>query len=140
MQELADIISNYLKLDGLVFDSVNCNLYENGGQSLGLHADDEALFRSAAGPTTIITFSLGTTRTFIIQQNMNKNNIIQVELESGSILVMTGNMQTHYKHGVPQANVTGPRLNFTFSYIYTHLQGCSCQGRGGAIVFQPQMS
>merc|ERR1740121_950397 len=45
----------------------NLNLYEDGGMSVGWHADDEELFGGKTNDCPIISLSLGQTRTFELQ-------------------------------------------------------------------------
>merc|ERR1712228_437108 len=50
-------------------NSCNLNLYEGGGNSVGWHADDEALFQGKFSDCRIISLSLGAARTFELRLN-----------------------------------------------------------------------
>lgn len=43
---------------------------------------------------------------------------VDIELESGDIIVMGGEIQTHWKHGIKKTSkIKEPRYNFTFRRI-----------------------
>jgi alkylated DNA repair dioxygenase AlkB len=96
-------------------NSVLCNLYRDGNDSMGLHADNE----SELGSNPVIaSLSLGATRRFQLRHRKDRAARLDLELESGSLLVMRGTLQHHYRHGVPkQPGVTDPRINLTFRRI-----------------------
>ena len=48
-------------------DSCNANLYEQPSDAAGYHADDEDLLQGATEEITIVSLSLGVTRTFSIK-------------------------------------------------------------------------
>jgi len=100
------------------FNSVLCNLYADGRHSMGLHADAEP----ELGPNPLIaSLSLGATRRFQLRHRKLRDEKLDLDLPSGSLLVMRGTLQTHYRHGVPkQLRVIAPRINLTFRHI---LQG-----------------
>ena len=102
---------------GEAFDSVLLNLYRDGNDSMGLHADDEP----ELGPSPCIaSVSLGATRAFVLKPKRKKSGVapIRVELPHGSLLVMRGATQRHWVHGVPkQPRITAPRINLTFRRI-----------------------
>lgn len=88
------------------------NRYRTGADSMGLHADDEP----GLGPV-IASLSLGATRTFRIRHNRTKESRI-FSLGHGSLLIMAGTMQRHWKHEVPKtAAPVGERINLTFRWI-----------------------
>jgi alkylated DNA repair dioxygenase AlkB len=91
------------------------NLYRDGTDTVGYHADNEKVF----GPYPIITsISLGAERRFILQLNEDHGVKVEMLLPHGSLLVMAGETQTKWKHTVPPARksegVVGTRVNLTF--------------------------
>lgn len=97
------------------FNSVLCNLYVDGRSSMGLHADAEP----ELGPNPLIaSLSLGAVRRFQLRHRKLREEKLDLDLPSGSLLVMRGTLQTHYRHGVPkQLRVLEPRINLTFRRI-----------------------
>ena len=103
---------------GTAFNSVLCNLYRDGKDSMGWHADDEP----ELGPEPCIaSVSLGAERYFHLKHKSNKAlPTTKILLEHGSLLLMHGPTQTHYKHQLPKTRkVQSPRINLTFRQIYT---------------------
>merc|ERR1719263_1583149 len=81
----------------------NLNLYEDGGQSVGWHADDEELFQGKSNDCPIISFSLGEARTFELQlkeggADAGAASEHRVRLGSGDLMTMEGLTQKHYQH------------------------------------------
>ena len=99
---------------GEKFNSILCNLYENGKCSLGWHSDDEVELGSSP---TIASLSLGGERTFQLK-NKNTASIHTVKLLSGSLLIMSGDTQLNYLHRVPPEKSVSKRLNITFRKIF----------------------
>jgi len=98
------------------FNSVLANLYRDHRDSMGLHSDDE---KELGKNPVIASVSLGATRKFIMKHRANKKlpqkNYL---LESGSLLVMRGDTQKFWKHGVPkETKLCGARINLTFRTI-----------------------
>jgi alkylated DNA repair dioxygenase AlkB len=101
-----------LRLPKLDYNAVLCNLYRDGNDSVGLHADAEP----EMGPI-IASVSLGAERLFRLRR---KNGSVELaeRLPHGSLLIMAGNTQKNYKHEVPkEPSVTQPRINLTFRRI-----------------------
>jgi len=42
---------------------------------------------------------------------------LELDLGGGSLLIMAGTTQHHYRHGVPKQRGAGPRINLTFRRI-----------------------
>jgi alkylated DNA repair dioxygenase AlkB len=101
---------------GSTFNSVLLNLYRNGQDSMGWHADDEP----ELGPApTIASLSLGATRRFRLRPRAGLAHLpLGLDLTSGSLLLMRGPTQQHWQHALPKtARVLGPRLNLTFRLV-----------------------
>lgn len=101
---------------GCAFNSVLANLYRNGADSMGWHSDDEP--ELGARPT-IASLSVGATRRFRLRHRQRRDlDPVEVSLEHGSLLVMRGSTQQHWKHQVPKtARVHAPRVNLTFRTV-----------------------
>jgi alkylated DNA repair dioxygenase AlkB len=101
-----------LSLPRLGYNAVLCNLYKNGNDSVGLHADAEP----EMGPV-IASVSLGAERLFRLK---GKNGAVAFaeRLPHGSLFIMAGRTQKNFKHEVPkEPDVTLPRINLTFRHI-----------------------
>ena len=102
-------------IPGEDFTSVLLNLYNNGNDKMGWHADDE---KELGINPTIASVSLGETRRFDIKHKQNPELHYKFELTSGSLLVMRGALQHHWVHQIPaQKKVKEPRINLTFRTI-----------------------
>jgi alkylated DNA repair dioxygenase AlkB len=112
LSELRDRAS---ELAGVRFNSVLCNLYRSGADSMGRHSDKER----ELGPNPVIaSVSLGAVRRFQLRHRKRRDVGLDLDLPDGSLLIMRGALQHHYRHGVPkQPNVTGARINLTFRWI-----------------------
>jgi len=105
-----------LGLPRLGYNAVLCNLYQNGNDSVGLHADAEP----EMGPV-IASVSLGAERLFRLK---GKNGAVAFaeRLAHGSLFIMAGKTQKNFKHEVPkEPDVAQPRINLTFRHI-EHMQ------------------
>ena len=98
------------------FNSVLCNAYRDGQDSMGWHADDEP----ELGPEPLIaSLNLGATRRFRIRRKGGGESM-GVDLESGSLLLMSGRSQAEYQHAVPKTRrAVAPRINLTFRRVLT---------------------
>jgi alkylated DNA repair dioxygenase AlkB len=98
------------------FNSVLCNLYRNGQDSMGWHADKEP---ELGKNPYIASLSLGGSRVFKFR-HLKTNDTIDVVLGNGSLLLMGGELQHHWRHSLPKSTkVTQPRINLTFRKIIT---------------------
>jgi alkylated DNA repair dioxygenase AlkB len=97
------------------FNSVLCNLYRDGRDSMGAHSDDEP----ELGPEpTIASLSFGAARRFRLRHKRDAHVQLALELPSGSLLVMAGATQRNYRHDLPRAlRVHEARINLTFRQI-----------------------
>ena len=101
-----------LSLPQTGYNAVLCNLYRDGNDSVGLHADAEPEMRPV-----IASVSLGAERLFRLKRK-NGSVAFSERLPHGSLLIMAGNTQEHFKHEVPkEPGVIQPRINLTFRYI-----------------------
>lgn len=100
------------RLPAPVYNAVLCNLYRDGNDSVGLHADAEP----EMGPV-IASLSLGAPRLFRLKRK-GEGVVFSEKLSHGSLLIMAGNTQNEFRHEVPKApGVMQPRINLTFRHI-----------------------
>ena len=98
------------------FNSVLLNYYRDHRDGMGLHSDDEP----ELGPMpTIASLSLGEERRFQLKHRHRKDmRAISIPLPNGSLLVIRGETQRFWKHGIPKQKAPcGPRVNLTFRTI-----------------------
>ena len=96
------------------FNSVLVNLYRDGSAGMGWHSDNEAI--NGREPT-IASVSLGATRRFDLRHRETKQTV-KVDLEDGSLLVMSGLSQQCWVHQIAKtAKPVGPRINLTFRLV-----------------------
>ena len=101
---------------GRSFNSVLLNYYRDQRDSMGMHSDDE----SELGKQPVIaSLSLGEERILLLRHRYRKElGTFKLPLPSGSLLVMKGDTQSHWKHGIAKQNhPCGPRVNLTFRTI-----------------------
>lgn len=94
------------------FNTVLANLYRNGNDSNGWHADNE----KELGKNPVITsVSFGEQRTFHFKHRTLKDQRHKLVLEHGSLLVMKGEMQHYWLHQIAKTKkIIQPRINLTF--------------------------
>lgn len=99
------------------FNSVLANLYRNGQDSMGWHADNEP----ELGKNPIIaSVSFGSERQFYLRHNSQKS-ILKMLLQHASVLLMQGETQYFWKHALPKSSqIHSPRINLTFRTIFTN--------------------
>ncbi len=97
---------------GLEFDGALLNLYRDGADSMGWHADDEP----ELGPEPVLaSISLGTPRRFLLKRRRGPPAApLRMALGEGALLVMGGRTQHDFVHALPKCASAGPRLNLTF--------------------------
>jgi len=101
------------------FNSVLVNYYRDHRDSMGLHSDDEP----ELGPApAIASVTFGAARPFVLKHRYRKDlPKVKLLLASSSVLLMQGDTQRYWKHGVPkQTKPCGPRINLTFRQIFSH--------------------
>jgi len=96
---------------GWPFDFVLANRYRDGADSMGWHADAEAVL---GRQPVIASLSLGATRRFRLRHGATARTL-DLDLAHGSLLVMFGNSQHEWRHCVPSTRRgVGERINLTF--------------------------
>lgn len=113
--ELLAIKEKAEALCGMEFTTCLLNLYRNGQDSMGWHADDEP---ELGKDPLIASVSLGEERLFKLKHKQDKNQKFDIIPAHGSLLVMRGKTQHFWKHQVPKTKKEkGQRINLTFRRI-----------------------
>ena len=98
----------------LPFDSIGCNLYRDGRDSVAWHSDRERYERE--DPVVAIV-STGNPRPFQVRPKHGQHRPSRTwVLGQGDLLVMGGACQHDYEHCVPKTVVDGPRLSMVFRH------------------------
>ncbi|MGC6421307.1 MAG: alpha-ketoglutarate-dependent dioxygenase AlkB family protein [Flavobacteriaceae bacterium] len=109
---LKNILSSLQTADSHPYNTVLLNLYRDGRDSNGWHADDE----KELGPNPrIASVSLGEERYFHFKHRTKKSERYKLLLKAGSLLIMGGTMQKYWVHQIAKtARPKEPRINLTF--------------------------
>lgn len=95
---------------GTPFNSAGLNFYRDGRDSVAPHNDH--LYEIVA-PHPIALVSLGATRLMTIRSKGKlRRRKFDIDLEDGSLLLMSYETQLHYDHGIPKTrSATGSRIS-----------------------------
>ncbi len=112
---LTPIHSRLARHSGIDFNHVLINRYRDGKDSMGYHADAEP----ELGPDPVVAcLSLGQTRRFSLRPHArgSAQSPLNLSLTHGSLLIMGGTCQRHYRHAVPREPNAAPaeRVSLTF--------------------------
>ena len=111
---LMDLRSRVEGEAGVLFNSALANLYRDGNDSMGWHADDEP---ELGERPVIASLSLGAPRAFRLRHKAGRYEPRTIELEPGSLLLMAGDTQCNWQHSVPRRKrVADARINLTFRH------------------------
>ena len=113
-QELVELKTRVEKQTGEPFNACLLNLYHDGSEGMAWHSDGEKDLKKNG---SIASLSLGAERKFAFKHKATRETV-SLMLEHGSLLVMQGTTQTHWKHCLPPTKkVSSPRINLTFRCI-----------------------
>lgn len=113
--ELLAIKEKVEKVAELKFTTCLLNLYRNGQDSNGWHADDE---KELGEFPQIASVSFGATRKFKMRRKDNHKEKFEINLNKGSLLLMLGKTQAFWQHQIPKTKkVINERINLTFRII-----------------------
>lgn len=113
--ELLEIKQKIEEIENIEFNSCLLNLYRNGKDSNGWHADDE---KELGRNPTIGSISLGQERPFKLRHKKDSKFKHKINLGHGSLLVMKGGTQHFWQHQIPKtAKAITERINLTFRFI-----------------------
>lgn len=114
LKDLQEKLAEFAEIE---FTHCLANLYRDGSDGMGLHADDE---KELGTNPVIASISLGAHRKFRLKHREDKEKKLDLILEDGSLLLMQGPTQHYWKHELPRTRKPlGPRINLTFRKIIT---------------------
>jgi alkylated DNA repair dioxygenase AlkB len=103
------------EVTGRTFNSVLANCYRDGNDSVGWHRDSDY---DHGGQPDIASLSFGATRRFELRDRTSGRPVAAVDLESGSLLLISGEAIARWWHRVPKTTrPVGPRVNLTFRHM-----------------------
>ena len=114
LEEAAHVVRDAL---GVAFTHVGLNHYRDGRDSVAPHNDK---LHSIVAGHPIALLSLGATRRMDIREKEPavpgaKRRAWRIDLEAGSLLVMSHDSQLYFDHGIPKvATPVGPRISCAF--------------------------
>ena len=115
INELLEIKKKVEQYTNFNFNSVLLNFYRSGNDSNSWHSDDE---KELGYKPKIVSVSLGGKRKFRLRNKKNKKMTYNIELERGSLLIMSGLTQQYWEHQIPKTKkVVSERINLTFRMV-----------------------
>lgn len=103
------------QLTGLSFNSVLVNLYRDGDDAMGWHADDEV---ELGAEPWIASWSFGASRDFCLRRKGGSVTGHRITLEDSTLLLMSPAIQHRWQHALPRRKrIDQPRLNLTFRRV-----------------------
>jgi alkylated DNA repair dioxygenase AlkB len=112
---LEEVRARASALAGVAFNAVLLNLYRDGRDGMGWHADDEP---ELGRNPVIASVSLGAERRFCLRHRRRRDLKVDLPLPHGSLLCMSGATQHHWLHALPKTSrPTGERINLTFRQV-----------------------
>lgn len=109
LREAAELV---LKEVGEPFNAVGLNYYRDGNDSVAPHGDK---LHMLVPRHPIALLSLGAARRMTIRPNQPPRRSLRVDLEPGSLLLMSYESQLQYEHGVPKTREpVGARISLAF--------------------------
>ncbi len=114
-KELLLIKSKVEKVVDSNFTTCLLNLYRDGKDSNGWHADNE---KELGINPIVASVSFGADRLFKLKHKDHSNIKKDIVLHNGSLLIMKGETQNKWLHQIPKTNKNiGKRINLTFRII-----------------------
>jgi alkylated DNA repair dioxygenase AlkB len=120
------LCSRISEVAGVEYNHVLVNRYRDGNDSMGYHADDEP----ELGPDPVVaSLSLGEPRRFAFKRHKSAERARTLALGRGSLLVMGGSCQRHYRHAIlREPSVGGERVSLTFRRLLAPPRGGAPRG------------
>ena len=109
---LPDVLAVVQRLVPAPYSAVGLNLYRDGRDSVAMHNDK--LHQIAPGQP-ISLLSLGHPRRMLVRAKAPGARALPIELQPGSLLVMSHASQLTHEHGIPKTSrPVGPRISVVF--------------------------
>jgi len=97
---------------GVIFTSAGLNFYRDGNDSVAPHGDH---LENAPDEAPVALVSLGASRRMTIRSRAKPRRILDLDLEAGTLLVMSYASHFNYDHGIPKTKQrVGPRISIAF--------------------------
>ncbi|MEZ6141406.1 MAG: alpha-ketoglutarate-dependent dioxygenase AlkB [Zavarzinella sp.] len=99
----------------------NClaNFYPTGESTMGFHSDSIEELEPGTG---IIIMSLGSPRTMVFRNNVNRSEQHQLILQPGSLFHMSAELQEHWQHAIQaEPDITAGRVSLSFRKLKMNL-------------------
>lgn len=94
------------------FTSAGLNFYRDGNDSVAPHGDK---LEPTADRAPVALVSLGAIRRMTIRSHFKPRRILDLDLEPGSLLVMSFESHLNYDHAIPKTkDKVGPRISVAF--------------------------
>jgi alkylated DNA repair dioxygenase AlkB len=104
---------------GVAFTSAGLNFYRDGNDSVAPHGDRLGNDPKEA-PVALV--SLGDIRRMTIRSHSKPRRVLDLDLEPGSLLVMSYASHFNYDHGIPKTTQrVGPRISVAFRHTPNRL-------------------
>lgn len=110
---ISELLGEVKRCSGFTFNSVLCNYYRNGSDSMSWHQDNE---KELGEDPIIASLSFGVKRKFKFRL-LDGEEKLDVDLNDGDLLIMGKDCQKNYKHALPKTKKEGERINLTFRLI-----------------------
>ena len=111
IEELMPIKKSIETLTGESYNCCLCNLYHDGSEGMGWHADNEKVLDEKS---SIASVSFGAERFFSLKHKETREKL-KISLENGSLLLMRPPIQDYWLHSLPKSKkVQSGRINLTF--------------------------
>jgi alkylated DNA repair dioxygenase AlkB len=116
LPEMLDLKNRIEKHTNETFNSLLLNYYRSGQDHVSWHADNEP---ELGRNSLIASLSLGGVRRFQLKHRYNASlPSVTLELESGSLVLMSDEIQDFWLHRITQTKKSvDPRINLTFRTI-----------------------
>ena len=112
---LVEIKKKVEDISKMSFTTCLINLYRDGQDSNGWHADNE---KELGQNPVIASVSFGAQRAFHLKHRHDKSQKLKLNLDSGSLLIMKGPTQHHWLHQIPKTKQhVNERINLTFRIL-----------------------
>jgi alkylated DNA repair dioxygenase AlkB len=109
IQEMRPAVEQFC---GVVFSSAGLNFYRDGNDSVSPHGDR---LEKVPDEAPVALVSLGATRRMTIRSRAKPRRILDLDLEAGTLLVMSYASHFNYDHGIPKTKErVGPRISVAF--------------------------
>ena len=120
----------------IIPDCCTIELYADGKQRSGWHADWDTLFGAKHGnDIMVIALFLGATRNLEVKgQWEGARRALPIKLHHGDVVVMEGQVQAHYLRRIAAENTKSPTVCLTWRWIRRHTGPCrrpGCSSQGG---------